>query len=101
MVQQGNGLMLSPAAQFMAEEHFVTVIEEDGVEATESVPDRVLTEITIPVSNTQSTPINDKKVPIDNTLRASTNDHTDFVGQIPINGDADSSLGGSDSNKEN
>ncbi|KAG4066799.1 hypothetical protein HA402_012866 [Bradysia odoriphaga] len=107
LVQQRNGLMMSSPigrASLMEEERIVTILERDGddeeeqpfVEASESIPNRVLSEMTVVIANTQSTPVCVSKQPIGNALRP--NDIAD-VEVPPI--DADTTIGSSDSNKEN
>ncbi len=90
MVQQRNGLILSPIATTTSieEERIDTIPEENGNgdDATtvnlgpESIPTRVLTEISIPMSSTQSTPVTAIKKPIENPLRDSgiSNDKVNY-----------------------
>lgn len=96
MVQYPNVAMLSspvtPSVE--PEDRLATIVdEEDEVEPLESIPERVLSELPMTVSNTQqSTPIQLQKQPVD-ALRSSTN------GRIVRASDANSVVG--NRNKEN
>lgn len=93
MVQQRNGPTSSPIAQSfpMEQEEFLTIMEENdgeqGTVATSSIllepqfiPNRVLTDLSVSISNTPSM-INVNKPPIENPLRESGHSN-DEVGEF-------------------
>lgn len=109
MVQQRNGLMmLSPIGRTSSmgdDERIVTILERDDDDEQEfadaasspptssgSIPDRVLSEISVTIANTQSTPVSVNKQPIGNTVQGAAT--------ATIN-DADATISSGDSNKEN